>query len=265
MPTCPLSIEATQALDALIQPYLAQGQIDPVILEHNHTSYVVKFAREEKGRRWREWSSASACILIYGVKVTPHSLRTGDIAFEAQRLRHLKQIGLAVPTVYIQEPRYMVMEHCGPSIEHLLKHQLDDPQYFYAITDNLIALHQTGQWHGGAQMRNLTMKEGHIYRIDFEENTGNAMPLALAQAYDVLQHFNSMALLLKGDQELAVALLQHYLQAVPDPAIRSYLLRTHRWLQVLRKPTALLSKKRRQSKDVQRILFFADTLALVLD
>ena len=261
MPTCTLSIETTQALDTLIQPYLEKGHIDPVILEHNHTPYVVKFAREEKGRRLREWGSATACLIIYGTKVAPSALRTFDIHFEAQRLRDLKQVGLSVPAVYLETPRYMVMEHCGASMEYLLKHDLNEESSFYAVTDNLITLHSTGQWHGGAQMRNLTMKDGTIYRIDFEENTSNAMPLALAQAYDVLQHFTSMALLIDGNRELGAALLQHYLQAMPDPALRQYLTRTYNWLRL---PTAVLRKKQQQSKDMQRVLFYTDILALVL-
>lgn len=254
----------SKQIDALIQPYIEQGVIDPVIIHHNDTSYVVKFARKEKGRVWREWSSAAACLFFFGVRVKPRSLRTGDIHFEAERLRTLKRLGLHVPTVYKETELYMVMEHCGESVAHLLKHTPHDEKRLYSIIENLIELHLAAQWHGGAQMRNLTIKNNIIYRIDFEENTGNAMPLSLAQAYDVLQCFNSIALLLNEDKALGVTLLSHYLKKVNNPEIEHYLQRTNRWFQMLRKATVLLSKKQKQSKDVHRILYFADILAINL-
>lgn len=115
-------IDAIDVLDKLITPYLKQGQIDPVIIHHNETPYVVKFARKEKGRLWREWSSAAACLVFFGIRVRPRKLRTGDIHFEADRLRTLKKLGLNVPTVYKETKQYMVMEHCGESVAHVLKH-----------------------------------------------------------------------------------------------------------------------------------------------
>lgn len=254
----------SKQIDALIQPYLKQGEIDPVIIHYDDTPYVVKFARREKGRLWREWSSAAACLVFFGVSVKPRLLHTGDIHFEAERLRTLKKAGLHVPTVYTETTHYMVMEHCGESIAHTLKHTPQNTQLFYKIVDSLIALHTADQWHGGAQMRNLTIKNNTIYRIDFEENTGNAMPLAMAQAYDVLQSFNSMALLLNANVELGSDLLSYYLDKIKNPEIQRYLQRTNRYFQVLRKATVLLSKRRKQSKDVRRILYFADILALSL-
>lgn len=251
-------------LDALIRPYLQQGQIDPIIIHHDEIPLVVKFTRREKGRLWREWASAAACLFFFGVKVNPRALRTRNIHFEADRLRKLKAQGLNVPTVYKETERYIVMEHCGESVAHLLKHTANDEERLYAVIDSLITLHLAGQWHGGAQMRNLTIKNGIIYRIDFEESTGNAMPLALAQTYDVLQCFNSIALLLHEDKKLGTTLLRYYLGKVQNPEIHQYLQRTHRHFNTLRKAMVLLSKKQKQSKDVHRILFFADILALSL-
>lgn len=251
-------------IDALIQPYLEQGEIDPVIIHHNDTAYVVKFARQEKGRLWREWCSAAACLIFFGVKVKPCLLHTGDIHFEAERLRSLKALGLHVPTVYQETKHYLVMEHCGDSVAHMLKHTPPDTKRLYSIIDSLITLHLAGQWHGGAQMRNLTIKEGVIYRIDFEENTGNAMPLAMAQAYDVLQCFNSIALLLNEDKLLGASLLNYYLQRVNNAEIKRFLHRTNRCFQVLRKLSVFLSENQKKSKDVHRIFYFADILAISL-
>lgn len=255
---------AIDTIEPLITPYLEKGQIDPIIIHHNDTPYVVKFARKEKGRLWREWSSAAACFIFFGVRVRPRLLRTGDIHFEAERLRTLKNVGLHVPSVYTETAQYMVMEHCGESIAHVLKHTPHNTKRLYQIIDSLIALHLAGQWHGGAQMRNLTIKNNIIYRIDFEENTGNAMPLAMAQAYDVLQCFNSIALLLNEDLELGSTLLCYYFKKTQNPEIMRYLERTNRCFQVLRKATVLLSKRRKKSKDVHRILYFADILTMSL-
>ena len=251
-------------LQQQIRPLLLEEQTDPVILSVEDQSYVVKFERREPSRTWLEWLGSLACRIVFKVKVRPKDLRAGGIDHEAQRLIQLAELQLAVPALYFQTDHYIIMEHCGESLEHRLRRTPDAQDLLYAIVDELIALHQAKQWHGGAQIRNLTIKDDTIYRIDFEENTGNAMPLAVAQAYDVLLCFNSLATHLQENIALGTDLLCHYLRTAPNPQILVILQRVDRYLSILRKPLPLFGKKLQQGKDVRQTLFFADVLKAAL-
>jgi len=127
------------------------------------------------------------------------------------------------------------------------------------------------QWHGAAQVRNLTllfpnnddaddMSKGWLYRIDFEENTGNAMPLALAQAYDVLLCFNSLAPHIGHDVKLGTQLLTTYLQSVSNKEIIYYLKRAYKVLRCLRVIFLKHLHKNKPNQDIKNTLYFTELL-----
>lgn len=231
-----------------------------MLIDYENTPYIVKFERREKGRIWREWSSAIVCWLLFQTKICPSLLHAGSIQHEASRLRELRAHHLNVPNILLEQPHYIVMEYCGESIEKQLKSNPTAPHLLFAIVESLISLHQAGQWHGGAQIRNLTLKNSKIYRIDFEENTGNAMPLHLAQAYDMLLCFNSLSPFLKHNKKLGVKLMSYYLDAVSNPAMHRLLLRVDRYLIALRKLIPLFREKTRKSNDVKNMIYFSELL-----
>lgn len=254
-----------RALIEKIEPLQQQTPIRPVLLQHDGTPYIVKFARQEPGRTWRETCSALFSSLLFKVWINPNKLRLGGIAFEAQRLRHLKKQGIAVPNVLILTPEYLVMSHTGESVQDRLSRTNNSPALLHSIVDALVDLHTRKQWHGGAQIRNLTVQDQKIYRIDFEENTGNAMPLHLAQAYDVLLCFNSLLHYLHDDLDTGSSLLSQYLRLAPDPLVLQALQRVNGHLQRLQRLLLpLMTRKLRQGKDVRRTVFFAQILQQAL-
>lgn len=261
----------TKKLTAIVEPLLLDNPEDPRIIELEGVRYVVKFYREIKIRRWKEWVSALAALVLFGVRVTPKKLRTLDIYGEVERLKSLKAAGVKVPAVPLQGAQFFVMEYVGESLNDYLKkcRKTESPAqfegYYQAVIDSLIDLHQRGQWHGGAQLRNLTIKGNELFRIDFEENTGNAMPLALAQAFDVIQSFISLASH-TTDQQMGTALLLRYLEATQDAEVLRALRKTNRYLRwANRLVTPLLSKKMRQASDVRAILFLVAILDAAME
>jgi tRNA A-37 threonylcarbamoyl transferase component Bud32 len=92
------------------------------------------------------------------------------IVYEAEKLNALKQLGLHVPRVYSYSDRYMIIEDCGRNLSEMLKVEPAKTQYYLeAAIRELAKLHKNGRCHGGAQIRNFTVKEDQIYLIDFEE------------------------------------------------------------------------------------------------
>lgn len=255
-----LSTTQRLVLQKQINTLLNTNQLEPTVLHHDNRSFVVKFERRENGRIWREYISALSCLVLFQTKVNPKALRAGHISHEAQRLVELKQAGIAVPELYLHTPDYILMEHCGESVEYRLRRTPDDQDLLFAVIDNLIELHLINQWHGGAQIRNLAIKNKKIYRFDFEENTGVALPLHLAQSYDVMLCFNSLASHIYQNPELGTKLLAHYLKRNPNPDIKKHLYRVLSYLNALSLALPLLGKRRRQSKDIKQSLFFKEIL-----
>lgn len=91
-------------------------------------------------------------------------------SFEGHKLIELKQLGINVPNVLACTDDYLVIEDCGRSLTEVIK---GDPQNSQLYLEKAIAalarLHRLKQCHGGAQIRNFTLKEDRIYLIDFEE------------------------------------------------------------------------------------------------
>lgn len=251
-------------LEKQIQLLRACPPSTPITIGVENCLYVVKFNRRESGRWWRESLSAALCGILFGLWINPKALRAGDTAYEAQRLAHLQAQGIAVPHVFLQHDDHIVMEHTGRSIETLLNHAQHRNTLLIPIMQSLVDLHEAGQWHGGAQVRNLTLKDQRIWRIDFEEKTGDALPLHLAQAYDLLLCFNSLTKYLAFDVELGQQLLSHYLQQRHQPALYQTLQRVLALLLRLKTTSHWLTPKQRCRSDLQRTLFFTAVLERTL-
>lgn len=145
--------------------------------------------------------------------------------FEANRLQRLAAEGIRVPRLVFLGDGFFVLEHCGDVVATLLERwQADEwrPQLL-ALARELGAFHRAGQWHGGAQIKNLTLQDGVSTRIDFEENFGEFLPLPVTQATDLALFLNSISLAGPIDEaesrRLLPQLLGAYRTANPDPAI----------------------------------------------
>ena len=254
-----------QRLEKKLYPLLQRPPTEPLHLQFDEQSYIVKFTRRESGRLWRESMSALSCWLLFGVAVKPNAFRAGNINYEAQRLRDLQQQAIAVPRLLIEEPEYIVMEHCGEQLESMLRCEEGRDEFLPRILDSLLELHEAKQWHGGAQIRNLTIQNDTIFRIDFEEKTGDVLPLELAQAYDLFLCFNSLTKYMDFDVELGERLLTDYLSRREERQIHTVLGRMFKLLLRLRKLLNLFGDEFKNSSDIKRTLYFSTVLGRSLD
>ncbi|HBE76305.1 MAG TPA: hypothetical protein DDW65_00760 [Firmicutes bacterium] len=93
------------------------------------------------------------------------------IIHETEKLFELQQLGIHVPKVYSYSEHYLIIEDCGPDLPKLIRSEPEQTQYYLEMAIRELAkLHRKGQCHGGAQIRNFTLKDGQIYLIDFEED-----------------------------------------------------------------------------------------------
>lgn len=225
--------------------------------------YVMKFRRPADRTRIRVWATSALCGALFGQLPKPKRLLPGCIQHEASRLRTLRKQGVRVPKVHLETNDHLILEHCGETVETLLKNAPDAQrtELLRIAVDDLIEFHQAGHWHGGAQVRNLTLKNGQVYRIDFEEQLGAALPLPYAQAFDVLLAFTSMIDYLHGDRtRLGVTLLSRYLKQTSSAEVITTLARLDHWFKYFQRLEPGLPGKLRNKRDLKRTRTFARVL-----
>lgn len=273
------------SLQTLLQARLngASGDLATEKISHHGQSYVVKYRRRGYARHVRSWLVSAGCAILFCRFVRPARLRAGDIAHEARRLRQLYGQGVRVPRVFLQTADYLVLEFCGEDLTRRLQaaSPAEKRVLLGRVFDELAAFHRGGHWHGGAQVRNLTMsggRSGQIHRIDFEEAAGEALPLALMQAYDLILTLHSVVdHLADGDDGASgtsgtnatggtngvaqgLSLLQGYFRQAPSAEVAQALRRLARVTDGLLGLEPMLRRQAQKHKDIRRSLALARLL-----
>lgn len=125
-------------------------------------------------------------FLTGNLLVMPPDRPEGDnVSFEAGVLRKLGGLGVPVPEVLHLDSDYFVMSDVGKTLEVALREEPGrTDEYIEKAVRALRRFHDMGLAHGGAQIKNLTVKDGDIYFIDFEENIPDEH-LAMFQVRDL--------------------------------------------------------------------------------
>lgn len=263
--------ENLHALEAAARAALTTHHSRALVFEHEGRRYVVKKLAEKPRKlvqtlfmRW----------LVKRLTGQPLPMRTlalaqaaGSMDFEAKRLKALAAAGVRVPRVALVTPEFFVLEFCGTVVATLLEKWTPEiwRRELPRLASELGEFHRAGQWHGGAQIKNITLLDGLSYRIDFEENFGEFLPLAVAQTADLVLFLNSISLAgpvgEMESHELLPQLLHDYFAANPDPKIKQIIRRA---LPLLKKLAGLAGLFQRWSKKgIRRVLILVDVLATV--
>lgn len=257
-----------QSLEAAARAALTTHHSRALVFEHEGRRYVVKKLAEKPRKlmqtlfmRW----------LVKRLTGQPLPLRTlalsqaaGSMDFEARRLQALAAAGVRVPRVALVTPEFFVLEFCGTVVATLLEKWT--PEIWHRelprLAGELGAFHRAGHWHGGAQIKNITLHDGLSYRIDFEENFGEFLPLTVAQTADLALFLNSISLAgplsETASRQLLPQLLDHYFAANPNPEIRQVIRRALPLLKSLAGFAGLF--QRWSKKGIRRVLILVDVL-----
>ncbi len=264
---------ASPALVAAAEAALAASLKRVLIVEHDGTRYVVKRAAHRRRSLWQSLCLRWLVHRVSGLTLPMHSLRlaraSSGVDFEAGRLAALAAAGVRVPRVLRRGDGYLILEHCGISIAALLQRWTPDAwrQELPRLAEQLGDFHQAGQWHGAAQIKNLTRRDGLIYRIDFEEDFGEMVPLAAAQAVDLMLFLNSISLRARIDDAeargLLIELIDAYFARKPDRQVLQTLARAlplARTLVRLARPLMQVRLRGRPHNGLARLVILVDVL-----
>lgn len=261
------------AADAVLRASAART----VLLEHGGERYVAKRIAHRPRRLAQALFVRWLARRVTGKSLPMRTLLLSEAAssldYEARRLESLALAGVRVPRVVHHGAGYLLLEHCGATVASEIEGWPSDVcrSELLRLADELGTFHRAGQWHGAAQIKNLTTKNGQTWRIDFEEDFGELVPLPAAQALDVVLFLNSISL--AGpiaeveSRRLLPDLLRAYFAANPDPGVREALQRALPWVARLARLAAPLqggSVGGRRRKGIARLVILVDTLSSVL-
>lgn len=253
------------SVDAAREPSVREIEIDGVACVVKRRRASVMQGLSYGLRYLRALGLAVGCKVFLGEFPSPRVLLRNGLAYEAERLRQLSEAGCRVPDVWMEAPGLLVLEHVGEDFANLIRHAGPEQrlQWVRDLAVDLAQFHAQGHWHGGAQIRNVTLRDGQLWRIDFEENTGGALSLPLAQAYDLYQLLSSLLGLRKLDDAdpvgLGKVMLAAYFEAYPAPEVR---VRLKRLARVICGSAAALRPVagRLPGRDIRGFFQVADTL-----
>jgi len=248
-----------------------------VLVEHGGERYVAKRVADRPRRLVQAAFVRWLARRITGQSLPMRALLLSEAAssvdFEAHRLAALALAGVRVPRVVHHGAGYLLLEHCGTTVASEIEAWSLDAcrSELRRLADELGAFHRAGQWHGAAQIKNLTTKHGQTWRIDFEEHFGELVPLPAAQALDLVLFLNSVSLagpIVEAEaRRLLPDLLRAYFAANPDRRIREALERALPWvagLARLASPFKGGSVGGRPRKGIARLVILVDALSAVL-
>lgn len=263
-------VESTPpTLEQAARQALAAGKSRARLFEFQGRRYVVKRLAEQSRSLiqilFLRWLVKRVTGQALPLRTLALEQKAGGMDYEAKRLIDLAAAGVRVPQVALVMPDFFVLEYCGTVVASLLE-AWQAPTWRHELTrlaEELGDFHAAGHWHGGAQIKNVTLHEGLSYRIDFEENFGEYLPLAASQTADLILFLNSISLAGPIDEaearRLLPSLLDTYFAANPNPEIKAILGRA---LPLMRRLSRIAARFQRWSKKgIRRVIILTDILS----
>jgi tRNA A-37 threonylcarbamoyl transferase component Bud32 len=187
-------------------------------------------------------------VRAIGVPVLrPPPRHAGDAGrrVEQRRLQALRAAGVHVPEVLAAGDGFLVLGDMGSTLAGRLR-QADPDQAGHllaAAAQALAEVHASGLYLGQPLARNITLDEaGRIGFLDFEEDPGEVLSTAQAQARDWLVFAAGVARHAPSDEERLARTIGHALVRVP-PEARGLLATSVGRLGFLRPLTARLGRR----------------------
>lgn len=134
--------------------------------------YYLKRRLEKKF--WRKKAMKliqNGLVLFLGLReLAPTANVRRASSYEPKKIIDLGRKGLSVPEVLYYNDDYFIMTDCGETLQrHIKRHPEKAEQLLSQAMSQLAELHNCGDAHGGAQVRNFAVRDGQVTMFDFEE------------------------------------------------------------------------------------------------
>lgn len=113
-----------------------------------------------------------------------------SIEFETQKILNLKNNDINTPNVPFKNKDFFVLEDCGKTVHsNIRKRNISKEKMYYFIDkllEELSKIHNSNNFHGGAQARNFTYKDEKVFVIDLEDSFSSNIKLEVLQFRDLI-------------------------------------------------------------------------------
>lgn len=147
---------------------------------------------------WQRLYAPLTRFLPAAFRLAPRRTPAGMIRQEEARIARFAAKGFSVPVVLYSSPTALILSDTSPSVENKLRALRGEQPAVHeallvACAAELGRLHAAGLCHGRPHPRDMTVIDGRIGFIDFEEEPEAVMPRAMAQARDLWVLFFQLA------------------------------------------------------------------------
>lgn len=189
--------------------------------EHAGQTYWAKRTEKSKTKKSNCVKYVLSHLIPYRVlRPTYYCGDNAAIHKELERMQTLSDAGVHVPQIIAAEDNWMVLSDMGSGLEHAL-HQGNDHERLALLKQaaaEIGHIHNRGQWHGRAHIKDITYKDGVIGFIDFEEDPSNQLSVCECQARDILVFSYSILHLIDNDSGRLEDILHAYKETAPAEA-----------------------------------------------
>lgn len=152
-------------------------------------AWLKSYSPQPRARRvmTRAWNVVANSLQAEPLRSPPRHAGEDAKRVELRRIRELEARDVLVPEVLGEGRDTLLLGDIGPSLSSRLKQAARPDETDRLVHDavaEIVAAHRRGAYFGQAFARNITVADGRIGFIDFEEDPLEVMPLREAQARD---------------------------------------------------------------------------------
>jgi len=226
-----LSSSQLSKLIEAVQKQIDQGVLArSVSIDWEGKRYWIKTALHSQMNTWHRLQDVAAFLFrVPMLRATISSSGEEGLKAEVSHIKKVAVRGVLVPEVVAVNVGWILLSDIGMPLFDLVDQapSVEEKEQFLTLgASSLSSLHNLDGWHGTGQLRDMTYRDGQIGFIDFEENVGEAMRPAAAQARDLLRFLISAVRFDAGDGKLLEKIVQAYEKNAPQaiwPEVRSLL------------------------------------------
>lgn len=192
-----MKIESTfddKVFEELVTKENEKNPAEVFSFEYKSKKYWVKKQRATKSNIFHKifYKLTSIDILVPVEDKTPKEA----LLFEVNKINQFSNEGISSSNIIGIGKDFFVMSDTGVHIYELLKNNNIKKNEFYYYLDKIIfilaSIHKKNFYHGGAQTRNFTYKDGIVSVIDFEDSFDETINLKVLQLRDLMLLLLSM-------------------------------------------------------------------------
>lgn len=153
-------------------------------------AWIKRYPRGHRRARLALLDGVARQFELWPLRPPPHRGGAGSRAVEAKRIRQLRSQQIRVPEILAESNDSLVLSDIGHTLSSQMRACAEDKARLDALVATaaraISQAHSRGAYLGQPWPRNLTLQEGEIGFIDFEEDPLEVMELHHAQARDWL-------------------------------------------------------------------------------